>query len=227
MISKYLNSPNYKKNLKSTLSSEDLSNNTSSYGNYPLRNQFNTHTYYYVDDYFTENELDNIIRYENKMEKEQSYVSHGDEYEVNDSIRNSELSWISPNEFSKWLFQKITRSVLEINKNFFEFDLSYLESIQLTRYNSNSSGMYTRHLDSGINFAIDGDRKLTMVIQLSDPEDYSGGDLLIYNSEEPIIVGKKKGRMIFFPSYMLHEVTPVTSGTRLTAVSWIVGPKFK
>jgi len=33
--------------------------------------------------------------------------------------------------------------------------------------------------------------------------------------------------MIFFPSYTLHEVTPVTKGTRYTLVGWVHGPAFK
>ena len=36
----------------------------------------------------------------------------------------------------------------------------------------------------------------------------------------------KQGSFIMFPSYMKHRVTPVTSGTRYSAVTWAYGPSF-
>jgi PKHD-type hydroxylase len=62
---------------------------------------------------------------------------------------------------------------------------------------------------------------------LSDPEEYEGGELLLKTSAFPIKTLNKKGTIIFFPSYVLHEVTPVTKGTRKTLVGWVLGPNFK
>jgi hypothetical protein len=31
----------------------------------------------------------------------------------------------------------------------------------------------------------------------------------------------------YFPSYMVHRVTPITSGTRKAIVAWVTGPGFK
>ena len=70
-------------------------------------------------------------------------------------------------------------------------------------------------------------RKLSLVVQLSDPEDYEGGDLEIYTGHEPLVVKKKKGMTAFFPSYQLHGVTPVTKGTRYSLVVWVHGPAFR
>jgi PKHD-type hydroxylase len=70
-------------------------------------------------------------------------------------------------------------------------------------------------------------RKLSMVLQLSDPSEYDGGDLEFYVQSEPIKAEKKKGIVYVFPSWVLHRVTPVTRGTRRSLVMWIAGPKFK
>ncbi len=70
-------------------------------------------------------------------------------------------------------------------------------------------------------------RKLSMVLQLSDPSEYEGGDLELFTSANPIITKKQKGIIHAFPSYVMHRVTPVTKGVRKTLVVWIAGPRFK
>ena len=67
-------------------------------------------------------------------------------------------------------------------------------------------------------------RKLTMVIQLSDPSEYEGGQLELF---EDIQIPKQKGLVAMFPSFgNYHRVTPVLSGTRKVLVAWIWGPPF-
>jgi PKHD-type hydroxylase len=69
-------------------------------------------------------------------------------------------------------------------------------------------------------------RKLSLVVQLSSPDEYEGGGLEIMASSEPVQVTKEKGLICAFPSFILHRVTPVTKGTRRTLVIWIAGPDF-
>ena len=38
---------------------------------------------------------------------------------------------------------------------------------------------------------------------------------------------KVRGSVNYFPSYMLHEVTPLERGTRYALVGWVNGPAFK
>ena len=38
---------------------------------------------------------------------------------------------------------------------------------------------------------------------------------------------KDQGRLVAFPSYVLHQVKPVTEGERNSLVVWINGPQFK
>ena len=69
-------------------------------------------------------------------------------------------------------------------------------------------------------------RKLTLVLQLSDPSEYEGGELQSLTSLQPGTVNKKKGIIAAFPSWTLHQVTPVTKGVRKTLVIWVAGPQF-
>lgn len=68
-------------------------------------------------------------------------------------------------------------------------------------------------------------RKLTVVIQLSDRDDYEGGDLEIFNVG-PQAVPRERGTMVCLPSFVAHRVTPVTSGIRRIVVAWIAGPRL-
>ena len=70
-------------------------------------------------------------------------------------------------------------------------------------------------------------RKLSFSVQLSDPDSYKGGDLLLKISNEPTSVKRTRGAVIFFPSYILHEVTPVKQGVRKSLVGWVTGPRWK
>ena len=77
-------------------------------------------------------------------------------------------------------------------------------------------------------------RKLSMTINLSQPDEYEGGNLEIkYNTKEGtqetkvIEEGRKQGTMILFPSFLPHRVSPVKRGTRYSMVIWILGKPFK
>ncbi len=73
-------------------------------------------------------------------------------------------------------------------------------------------------------------RKLSMTILLNG--NYQGGEFKFasYNkleSEVEIPDFKNAGSVIVFPSFMEHQVAPVTKGTRYSLVAWFVGPPFK
>jgi PKHD-type hydroxylase len=87
-------------------------------------------------------------------------------------------------------------------------------------------GFYKDHVDL-LYLSAMGIRKLSFSIMLTDPEEYEGGELLLKSSSFPIKTSNKKGTIVLFPSYVLHEVTPVTKGTRKTLVGWVLGPNFK
>jgi PKHD-type hydroxylase len=68
------------------------------------------------------------------------------------------------------------------------------------------------------------------VIQLNKPEDYEGGEFNFINEDgegETVEGFKEQGSILVFPSFRLHQVTPVTSGTRHSIVTWFIGPQLK
>lgn len=70
-------------------------------------------------------------------------------------------------------------------------------------------------------------RKLTVIIQLSDENDYEGGELQIYNSNlKPISIPKNKGTIVVFNSSIPHSVKKIKKGTRYALAAWIVGKPF-
>jgi PKHD-type hydroxylase len=140
-------------------------------------------------------------------------------------VRDSKISWLYPNDKMDWVFRRITDIALNLNERFFKFDLFGInEGLQFTNYEA-PSGKYGKHIDRAVNMAV---RKLSISIQLTNPEDYEGGELKLYDGEENgTVMDKSQGTLVLFPSYVLHEVMPVTKGERNSLVTWVTGKQFK
>ena len=79
-----------------------------------------------------------------------------------------------------------------------------------------------------INEKIEMIRKLSFVLQLSDPDDYEGGNLqLLDEAGKPYIAPRKRGTIILFDSRTQHRVLKVRKGVRKSLVGWTVGPRWK
>jgi len=96
--------------------------------------------------------------------------------------------------------------------------------LQFTKYDS-SGEHYSKHTD--MSYEKIPQRKLSFSIQLSEPTDYVGGDLIIYLNSHGTVLNRDQGIMSAFHSYTLHEVVPVTSGVRYSLVGWVLGPNYK
>jgi PKHD-type hydroxylase len=138
--------------------------------------------------------------------------------------RDSKITWLYPQEKLDWLYKRLTDVVVDLNKNYFGFELfGFIEALQFTHYKE-PDGKYKKHIDRNPGIAA---RKLSISIQLSEPSEYEGGDLLLHYEEDPIILSKEIGKLFMFPSFVLHEVKPVTKGERYSLVAWVTGPQFK
>ena len=138
-------------------------------------------------------------------------------------IRDSKVVFLLPHEIPE-VYRVLTDTINELNDLFFKFELTgFFENIQFTEYKA-PGGHYGRHIDRALNSVT---RKLSVTVQLSDPKNYKGGDLNLYVGEDPYVCSKEQGIVNVFPSYVLHEVQPVTKGTRYSLVAWICGPDFK
>lgn len=147
----------------------------------------------------------------------------GADNKVNPKIRKGNISWMYPTKDTFWLYRKLTDITLDLNNKFFNFDLfGITEPLQFSEYKTNN-GHYLKHTDRKCGFLI---RKLSLSVQLTNPSKYSGGELILHFDTEEIKTVKEQGSVIAFPSYVLHEVTPVTKGTRYSLVFWVTGKNF-
>lgn len=141
-------------------------------------------------------------------------------------IRRSHVSWMNCKQETEWVFRKLAHVISSLNSQFYRFDLTgFGEALQLTNYDQSENGMYGWHQDYGGNRS--ASRKLSAVLQLSDPAQYEGGNLQVMTSGNPMNVRKQRGLIVVFPSYTLHQVTPVTQGSRQSLVAWLSGPAFR
>jgi len=149
---------------------------------------------------------------------------------INDQYRSSEIRWIDPNHpHNRFLTDMLWYFANEANKNAFGFDINYIPDIQYTKYTATENGKYDWHHDTFWANPTTYDRKLSIVIQLTDPSEYEGGDFEIdpQYAQLPVDQIRAKGSVVVFPSFLIHRVTPVTKGVRRSLVSWIQGPKFR
>ena len=139
------------------------------------------------------------------------------------SKRTSDIFWLPKTDEYFSIYEIFHKIIADINSKVYKFRISSISNdIQYTVYRGDEQGHYDWHLDMGPSHST---RKLSLVMQLSDPSEYEGGELQI-NTGAIDIVKKQKGSIVIFPSYLLHRVTPVTKGIRKTLVLWIDGPPF-
>lgn len=174
---------------------------------------------------FTDSQINDIIRIGDNLIPQTAKIGGANENEDISQIRKSKTSWIKLNNDTTWLYDSLAYIVRQLNGQFYDFDLDgFVEDFQYTVYDG-SGDHYSWHIDKGL---MNGSpRKLSLVLQLSDPSEYTGGDLEFFVAPGPTTAKKQKGIIYAFPSWVLHRVTPVTSGVRRSLVVWVSGPKFK
>jgi PKHD-type hydroxylase len=171
---------------------------------------------------FSPEECKKIIEIGNGLDLFEAKV--GNEVVKNENVRKSQIAWMTATKETEWIFRRLTDVVMGLNDQFFKFNLfGFLEGIQFTKYDA-PNGSYGKHTDKVLYSHV---RKLSITVQLSDPKDYEGGDLLFHFDDKPKAADKEIGKLFAFPSYTLHEVLPVSSGTRYSLVAWIAGEPFK
>jgi len=103
---------------------------------------------------------------------------------------------------------------------FLDISIDFVEPYELKRYTSDD--FFGKHTDNYLCNLSRIDRKITFSIQLSDKEDFTGGDFIILHQPGP----KTKGSIVAFPSFFPHEVKPINSGERWSLISWAWGKDF-
>ena len=171
---------------------------------------------------FTPEQCKKIIEYGKKSKLREAKIDVN-KPKKDKTVRDSRICFLTHSDIPD-VYRTLTDTINELNDRFFKFDLfGFFEDIQFTEYKA-PGGHYGKHIDRAFNST---SRKLSVTVQLSDPKTYEGGNLEIYVGDKPNILGRDLGMVNVFPSYALHQVTPVTKGTRYSLVAWIGGPDFK
>jgi PKHD-type hydroxylase len=176
-------------------------------------------------DGFTPEEIEKIKFLEELLEFEKGKVGEDKKNPARKEVRDSDVSWILPNENTDWIFQRLSSIIPQVNYDHFMFNIEGFDALQYTKYTSDQH--YSWHMDYGHGWS-NTVRKISMVMLLNDPEDYEGGEFEIVTGgdiDRPESFKPKKGDIVFFASWMPHRVKPVISGERKSLVAWIEGKR--
>ncbi|NET43283.1 MAG: 2OG-Fe(II) oxygenase [Okeania sp. SIO2B3] len=175
---------------------------------------------------FTAQECEWIISYSQNLFKEKSHRFEG----LHQNYRQTNAWEISQTEATNWLWQRLINNIITANNRWWNYDIvGIIEPLQLLCYDSTNSSNQIKdncdlHIDNEYPFSC---RKISFSVELSDPNTYEGAKLNLYLQENPQILPRNKGTIIMFPSFILHEVTPIMEGKRWELIGWISGPQFR
>ena len=93
--------------------------------------------------------------------------------------RRSKVGWLNPkDEKNAALVNMLLTYFTDANDNAFGVEIRQIREIQYTEYHSDEKGTYGRHMDTFLDSKRKAHRKLSMTLQLSDPDEYEGGDFI-------------------------------------------------
>lgn len=173
---------------------------------------------------FTKAECERIVAIAEEAAFADAGLVRGEQIE---RIRRARITWLDEAGSADWIFRRILDTVADVNREHFGFDLTdFAERMQVAWYDGNAGGHFDWHSDVGEG-QLAAKRKLTFVVQLSDPTDYGGGSLQTNCDGNIVDAATARGSATIFPSFVLHRVTPVSAGARYSLTTWVHGPDFR
>ena len=125
---------------------------------------------------------------------------------------------------TRWMYDRMAKMVSDINRDHYQYDLTgFHENFYYLTYREGDH--FNWHLDAGEETP--APRKLSLVLHLSDPSEYEGGEFDVMVATNFVTAGKRKGIITAFPSFKIHRVRPVTSGIRRVLTAFAAGPNFR
>jgi len=176
---------------------------------------------------FNPSECQEIIRLGHRQKEEEAKVGHKDGRAGRHDTKKriTTISWI-PFSAMPNFYKRIESTMLRSNGNHFGYEgMQITEPAQFTKYPK--GGFYDWHMDAETHCQYEPPvRKISMTILLSDPTEFSGGELeFMTTGNKP--ENLKQGQAIFFCSMLRHRVAKVKKGIRQSLVMWFGGPPFK
>jgi PKHD-type hydroxylase len=156
--------------------------------------------------------------------------------------RETLTRWALPGD---WVPSFISNYINLANEQLFEYDITALHHMETHMLEYGVGHYYHWHVDDDINshlqyasppFGVARQniteyvRKLSFSLQLTDPSEYTGGDVQIIDDtilEKMVTIPKERGTLCIFDSRTRHRVKPVKTGKRFVLVGWVLGPRWK
>ena len=137
--------------------------------------------------------------------------------------RTCSSCWIPKSPHFQWLYNYVAAVVDEANTAHYQFDITDMQQLQVLRYQPFQK--FKWHFDT---IETEGDiRKITMVINLSRPQDYLLGGLQVDGNWHNHQEARNQGSASFFPAWMKHKAKAPLWGERWSLVAWITGPAWR
>ena len=174
----------------------------------------------------TEAECDAIVRRADLYVDQSATVGFDDSSRDDASYRSSIIRWLDPHR-EQDIVQRLMQFVGASNRTNFGVDIVAPYDLQFTEYHASQDGKYDWHHDVWLESPRPYDRKLSVVLQLSDPGDYAGGAFEFYGVQQPGATFAPRGSLLIFPSFLQHRVLSVTQGVRRSLVTWVEGPRWR
>lgn len=171
-------------------------------------------------------ECDAIVSRAESYEAQSATVGFDDTTRSDRSYRSSTIRWLDAGRDAD-IVQRLMHFVQASNRTNFGADIVAPYELQYTEYHGSSGGRYDWHQDVWLESSRPFDRKLSVVVQLSDPADYQGGAFEFFCVSHPGPTFAPRGSMLIFPSFLQHRVLPVTAGLRRSLVTWVEGPRWR
>jgi PKHD-type hydroxylase len=186
---------------------------------------------------FTPCQCEQIINSAKKQKPSWAQTGGTPELKKTFEHRRSKLVWIPENHPELHFVHRVFWDIVtRMNNEYFKAHITSLPPLQFTQYSEQYQGEYKLHMDldwldaNGIASQYGHQRKVSAIVQLSDPNTYEGGDFEFGHEvrEKPNCHEiRKQGTLMAFPSFLHHGVRPVTKGKRYSLVGWFEGPPWR
>lgn len=154
---------------------------------------------------------------------QEATTTDGNEEKYGSKHRRARVRWITQDDHSAFMYERLAAAVSKANALHFGFALTgFLHGLQYTEYEE--GGKFDWHMDFGSGRM--SCRKVSVTILLNSPQDFAGGqfEVLCYGGKNTLTVDT--GDAVIFPSYVVHRVAPISRGLRLSLVAWVYGPPY-
>lgn len=171
-------------------------------------------------------ECDTIVARARAYPESSATIGFSDTTRNDSDYRSSTVRWLDAYREAD-IVGRIMTFVYSSNRTNFGVDIVAPFDVQFTEYHASKNGHYDWHQDVWLESPRPYDRKLSVVVQLSEPTEYGGGEFEFFGLQAPGAKFAPRGSLLIFPSFLQHCVRPVDRGTRLSLVTWVEGPRWR